>query len=112
MSCNNLEVAPDDNGVYPNVEVQYSWEMCNKNNFDIQLNQNYVKCFYWTKKRGSKALNIDRPRIPLGGKTLKAGACLNRSEAVTNRYTIASQLEGFVVDESCTSGTVDPQNGK
>ena len=64
MSCNKLEVAPDNNDVYPNVEFQYSWEICNKNNFDIKLKPNYAKFFDWTKKKGSKAVNIGSLRIP------------------------------------------------
>jgi len=112
MSCGKLEVTTDSNGDYPNIEVEYSWEMCNKNSFDIKLKQDFAKFFDWTKRKGSKDENINNPRFPLGGKTLEAGACLNQSQVVTldtaNRYTIATQLEGFVVKES--GGIVNPQN--
>lgn len=88
--------------------------MCNKNAFDIKLKTDYAKFFDWTKKPGSKAENINDPRFPLGGETLDAGECLNKSATVTldttNRYTIASQLEGFVV--GADGQNKDPATGK
>jgi hypothetical protein len=112
-NCSTLVVTADGNGKYPEVEVEYSWEMCNENSFDIELKQNFAKFFDWTKKPGSKAESIKNPRFPLGGKFLKAGECLKQTKVhkidTTNRYTIATQLEGFVVDDSA-DGRKNSQN--
>ncbi len=88
--------------------------MCNNNRFDIKLKKDFAKFFDWTKKAGSKAESVKDPRFPLGGTTLKAGRCLTQSQVLTldttNRYTIATQLEGFVVNRN--GGILDPKDCK
>lgn len=114
-NCNKLDVSNYSSGSYPSVEVKYSWEMCNKNDFDIELRDKKAKFFDWTRTKGSKQENVRDPRIALGGKTLAKGQCLNESRTIildtTNRYTIASQLEGYVVDPS-TGMNKDAETGE
>ncbi len=112
-SCGALNVEADSNGNYPDVKVKYSYSMCNYNRFDIRM-KNEAKFYDWTKKRGDKAKNVADPRVPLGGLTLKSNDCETYDEefflSTANRYNIATQLEGFVLD---TSGNAkDPQFGK
>ncbi len=87
--------------------------MCNNNDFDIDLRNNKAKFFDW--QRGAKADNIDNPRIDLWGKTLKNRSCLNESRTLsletTNRFTVATQLEGYVIDP-ITGNKKDAATGK
>ncbi len=102
--CGNLNVRPDENGVYPMVDVEYSWKMCNGNDFDIELREEKAKFYDWTKKAGDKNANIANPRFPLGDKSTKilaSGTCMEKKEELTlttaNKYNVATQLEGYVL---------------
>lgn len=100
-NCSKLTVKADSYGNYPDVMVQYSWKMCNKNHFDILLNRK-GKFFDWTRAKGSKNQSLANPRFPLKGTVLASDTCLTREETLTintgSRYNIATQLEGFVLD--------------
>lgn len=102
-NCSKLKVEADGDGNYPGVEVEFSWKMCNENSFDILLNDK-GKFFDWARVKGSKKYNLANPRFPLGGTTLVSGACLKKDETLTintgNRYNIATQLEGNVLNPS------------
>ena len=102
--CGVLNVRPDDDGDYPVVDVEYTWSMCNYNDFDIELKDPQAKMYDWTMKKGDKEKNVANPRFPLGGLALPSGNCIEREEDLdlntANRYNLATQLEGFVIDEN------------
>ncbi len=114
QQCSALNVRADSNGIFPMVEVEYQWSMCNENPFDIALRDPKAKMYDWTKKPGSKAANVADPRIPLGGEILESGTCIDRQETLqldtTDRYNVATQLEGYVLDEN--DNQKDAQTGK
>ncbi len=87
--------------------------MCNGNAFDIELREPFAKMFDWTVVEGDKAKNIVNPRIPLGGTMLRSGECIEREKDLSlttaSRYNVATQLEGFVLDEN--GNRKDPKTG-
>ena len=99
--CSALTVELDANNKYPNVELEYRWEMCNQNKFDIKLDEK-AKFYDWARKgANTKASNIATPRFPLEETArLKSGDC--RSRVIREKfdtitpYNVATQLEGAV----------------
>ena len=111
--CGALNVEADANGNYPDVQVTYSYSMCNNNRFDIKL-KDESKFYDWAKKRGDKQKNVANPRFPLGGRVVGAGRCITKEDtfflSTANRYNIATQLEGFALDNNGVAK--DPKFGK
>ncbi len=114
QQCSSLNVRANDDGDFPMVDVEYSWSMCNKNAFDIELRDPQAKFYDWTRVAGSKETNVANPRIPVGGRTLKSGECLEEKRPLSldteNRYNVATQLEGFVLDSD--GSRLSPTTGK
>ncbi len=116
--CGTLNVERDNEGNYPEVQVKFSYSMCNYNDFDVQLTSK-AKFYDWARDMfhdgvPDKKVNIENPRFPLDGQIVKAGRCMAKTDTfyidTAFRYNIAAHLQGVVLDEN--GEAKDPKNGE